>query len=293
MGDSDATSIRTLTTDLFHTSLKTFVDYNKPDPIARRQLESWELNWEGNNNFRAGGDDKDSGAEPVEWSPKDVITGTLEIRGDFVAVMLEMECIWADGEATENNSSLEDGRLYFTCRLKSGKFIEKKEDEEKTDRKIRKKMVSRLRQDSYIMKLLGKEGKSSTDLLLAKASIYVNAAKFELEERVDVDQTAVEILRRSLWSSTTSSLDIVDVLLSLPTLPSRSATRVEGTTRLANRAKLRLLEDAMLDECEKEGEDQLIEDLTISNPKESSQDHRHDQQPKSDGPSRKKKKPKR
>ena len=294
MGDNDETSVRTLTTDLFYTSLTNFIDYNKPDPIVRKQLESWQLNWEGHN-FRASGitdgDEQDSGTHPVDWNPTDAITGTLEIRGDYVAVMLEMKCIWADGEAAQNNNSTEDGRLYFTCRLKSGKLIEKKEDEEKTERKIRKKMVSRLRQDSYIMKLLGsgKESKSSADFLLFQASIYVNAEKFELEERVDVSQNAAEILRRSLWSSTTSSLDIVGVMLSLPTLPCRSAGKTEGTSRLANRAKLRLLEDAMLDECEKEGEGQLIEDLKISNPKESN----NDQQPTSDGPSRKKKKPKR
>ena len=58
----------------------------------------------------------------------------------------------------------------------------------------------------------------------------------------------------------------MEVILALPSLPCQSTARVSTTTRLANRAKLRLLEDAMLDECEKEGDDEIIEDLTISKP---------------------------
>ena len=282
-----------LTTNLFRSSLKNFVDYNKPDPIARRQLESWDIKWSESDGFRDGvaakvcGDEK----EPIQWNPKHYIGGVLEIRGDFVSVMFEIGCIWADGDAAKNDNTVEDGRLSFTCRLKSGKLIEKKLNEEKRERKIRKKMMSRLREDTYIAQLLGlgKENESSTELFLAKASIYVNATKFELEERVDVSQNAAEILRRSLWSSTSSSLDIVEVMLSLPSLPCRSADKVEATTRLANRAKLRLLEDAMLDECEKEGEGELIEDLTISNPKGSSQNELK-QQVNIDVPARKNKK---
>lgn len=282
------TKVSALTTDLFYVSLKNFIDYNKPDPIARRQLESWKMNWSESDNCRRGiaaqtcVEENENDAEPIQWVPKICIGGTLEIRGDYVAVELEMECIWADGDAAKNGGFEEDGRLYYTCRLKSGKFIDKKDDEEKTERKIRKKMISRLRKDSYITELpgLGEGNTSSTKLCLARASIYVNASKFELEERVDVSEKAAEILRRALWSSTTSSLDIVEVVFALPSLPCRSTDRVTTTTRLANRAKLRLLEDAMLDECEKEGDDQLIEDLTISKPTESS----NQQQVPSNGP---------
>merc|ERR1719506_499809 len=53
---------------------------------------------------------------------------------------------------------------------------------------------------------------------------------------------------------------------------------------LADRTKLRLLEDAMFDACEREGEEELIDELRISpsisaaavaaNPKECHQNHR-------------------
>ncbi len=284
-----AAKVSTLSIESFHEAVKNYIDYNKPDPIVRRQLESWALKWSEGDGIAS--DDKEKATEMAKWSPEHCIKGELEIRGDFVTVTLGMECIWADGEAAKSDKNAEDGRLSFRCRIKSGNLIETKEDEEKAERKIRKRMMSRLRQDSFISQLWGngKEKKEESDFVLANASIYLDAAKFEMEERVDVSQNAAEILRRSLWSSTTSTLDIVEVFLALPTLPCRSSDKVETTTRLANRAKLRLLEDAMLDECEKEGEDELIDDLKISNPKGTSE-YENTQQASRDGPSQKKKK---
>ena len=156
---SDA-KVSTLSTDIFYASLKNFIDYNKPDPIAQRQLESWEISWSGGDGIRKDVaadehiDDIDNWTKAARWRPKHCIEGILEIRGDFVAVTLEMECIWADGDTAKKDNNVEDGRLSFTCRLKSGKLIEKKENEEKTERKIRKKMISRLRQDSFISQIL-------------------------------------------------------------------------------------------------------------------------------------------
>ena len=271
---SDRTTDPMLATDLFYSAVKEYIDYNKPDPIARRQLESWRMIWS-KSDVRQETVEKESDSKPVDWSPKKCIRGVLEIQGDYIIVKLGMECFWSDGDVTDTNGTEEDGRLSYTCRLISGRFIDKKDGEEKSERKIRKKMISRLRQDSYITKLfkLG-EGTSSTELCLAQAKIYVNASKFELEERVDVSEVAAETLRRALWSSTSTSIDIVEVILALPSLPCQSTAKVSTTTRLANRAKLRLLEDAMLDECEKEGDDEIIEDLTISKPTDcSGSDH--------------------
>mmetsp|Transcript_8777 Transcript_8777/g.21428 ORF Transcript_8777/g.21428 Transcript_8777/m.21428 type:complete len:307 (-) Transcript_8777:389-1309(-) len=273
------TEISSLTTEEFYASLRKYIDCNKPDPIARRQLERWKMNWS-NGSVRenkvisdASTSSQKNMMELLAWSPEMYLGGTLEICGDYVAVTLESVCTWADGDSAKSDIA-EDGRLYYTCRLKSGRFIERQNEEAKTERKIRKKMISRLRQDSYITKLLEfKEDNHSSKLCLAQASIYVNSNTFELEERVNVSEFTAEILRRALWPSTTSSLDVVEVILILPSLPCRSSGGVStGTTRLANRAKLRLLEDAMLDECEKEGDDHLVEDLIISTEIESQQD---------------------
>lgn len=298
--DTTTAKISSLTTDLFYDAMKNYIDYYKPDPIAQRQLESWKMNWsegsDGQNVAAADGnsssddDNENNSGNGVDWRPTNGIKGALEICGDYVAVTIKMSCSWTDGDG--DDSKTEDGRLSYTCRVASARLIEKMKDEEKNERKIRKKMVSRLRQDSYIAKLLAlEEQKKSTTLCLAQANIYVNAAKFELEERVDVSETVAEALRRALWSSTKSSLDVVEVILALPSLPCRTTgtKTTTRTTRLANRAKLRLLEDAMLDECEKEGDDQLIEDLNIS--KSGPEDCQKEE--KNDAPTRKKKKSKR
>ena len=270
------TTISSLTTDLFYDAVKNYIDYNKPDPIAKRQLENWKLDWKNTDRKKIDASIVSGENSFIDCPATNVIQGTLEICGDYVAVTIQMKCVWTNGKKKE------DGRLSYQMDVVSAKFIERKNDNEeeegKAERKIRKKMISRLSQDSYISKIiaLSTEEKSNNNVLcLAHASIYVNTDKFELEERVDVSDTVAETLRRALWSSTKSPLDIVDMILVLPSLPchnsaaanSSSSTTTSSstcTTRLANRAKLRLLEDAMLDECEKEGEDQLIDDLSIS-----------------------------
>ena len=266
------TELSSLTTDEFYASLRKYIDWNKPDPIARRQIESWKMKWSDGSVYQndvisdANFNPPPNGSESSAWNPEHYVGGTLEIYGDYVAVTLETACIWVDGDAVKNDV-VEDGKLHYTCRLKSGQFIERKDAESKAERAVRKKMISRLRQDSYVKNLLEskEDSKNSAKSCLAQAIIYVNSKTFELEERVNVSELTAETLRRALWPSTKSSLDVVEVILALPTLPCRSTSPgTTGTTRLANRAKLRLLEDAMLDECEKEGDNHLIENLIIS-----------------------------
>lgn len=283
--------ISSLSTDLFYAAVRNYSDYNKPDPIAKRQLDKWKLVWSDD------GQIIDDRTDFAECPTTNIIQGTLKICGDYVAVTIKTKCVWTDDKNTSScNKNSEDGRLSYQVDVVSAQFIEfnnnSEQKESKAEKKIRTKMISRLRQDSYITKLvalplqqskkeqntntetkdLTKENSNEATLCLAEANIYVHTGKSELEERVDVSETVAEALRRALWSSTKSSLDIVEVILALPSLPchncaNNSATTTgttQSTTRLANRAKLRLLEDAMLDECEKEGEDQLIEDLSIS-----------------------------
>jgi len=301
---STSSRISSLSTDLFYDAVKNYSDYNRPDPIAKRQLEKWKLVWTDD------GQIIDDRSEFAEYPTTNIIQGTLKICGDYVAVTIKTKCVWTGkhdqsttrtedkntSSSNNNNNNSEDGRLSYQVDVVSARFIERNNDSEqkesKTEKKIHTKMISRLRQDSYIAKLVelplqqsNKEQNTNTEtkdptkqksnkatLCLAEANIYVNTKKSELEERVDVSETVAEALRRALWSSTRSSLDIVEVILALPSLPCQNCanysttttTTTPSTTRLANRCKLRLLEDAMLDECEKEGEDQLIEDLSIS-----------------------------
>ncbi|KAL3780367.1 hypothetical protein ACHAW5_007125 [Stephanodiscus triporus] len=114
-----------------------------------------------------------------------------------------------------------------------------------------------------------------------------------LEERVDVNDGALDGIRNAIFGQTEDNLDVLEILLNMPYLPRRTfssgvgvggegggeggegadptpvlrdATTTSTTTlrELAQRAYLRLLEDAMFDACENEGEDELLDDLNIS-----------------------------
>jgi hypothetical protein len=140
---------------------------------------------------------------------------------------------------------------------------------DKAQDKIRTKMMARLREDSYISKHLlllpqQKDDGKTPPVLWAQANIQVDAT--DLEERVHVSEDVSEAIKRAVWSSAETPLDVIELVLNLPCLPTTTTDKshIMTTTPLANRAKLRLLEDAMVDACEKEGEDDLIEDLKIS-----------------------------
>lgn len=304
----------TLTTAAFETALQRHLDEHKPDPIAKKQLEGWNLEW-------TQGDDDETCMAALESKLQNAthaLAGRLCIRTEFMRVVFWMECIWN----CRNAEDPKHGTLYYECRVdtaevlaapqKRGRCGDDKDDHDKDDKtrkRIRAKMTARLRQDSYIAKhLLRSKTDSLSDdaFILAKARIQnlkedtnennivrstddIIASLLQhqqskeesgpfsslgpLEERVDVSEPIAEAVRRAIWSSAESSLDVAELVLALPSLPTvdtvattKSTTKATTTTTtpLANRAKLRLLEDAMLDACEREGEDELLEDLTIS-----------------------------
>ena len=133
-------------------------------------------------------------------------------------------------------------------------------------------------------------------ITLCEALIQRNRTtqSLELEERVNVDESILDGVRSAIYSHAEDNLDVLELLLNMPYLPriaggfifplcnnakgrggevgdhvSSSFTSDDATTmtiinELAQRAYMRLLEDAMFDACEKEGEDELLDDLTIT-----------------------------
>jgi len=89
-----------------------------------------------------------------------------------------------------------------------------------------------------------------------------------LEERVNVDEDSLEGIRNAIFSHCDGNLDVLEILLNLPYFPRSPSESLNNPNTplctLAERAYLRLLEDAMFDACEKEGEDELLDDLNIS-----------------------------
>lgn len=161
----------------------------------------------------------------------------------------------------------------------------------KARKKLRAEMLKRLRSDHYIQRLFAdkKEAKSDSDsALLCEALIQQNLRSGdvtrgvtnidELEERVNVEEGTLQGIKNAIFSKSEDNLDVLEVLLNMPYLPRSSpppssdndegdtnaTSNQQWPTKLAERAYLRLLEDAMFDACEKEGEDELLDDLNIS-----------------------------
>lgn len=293
-----------LTSELFQKALDQYVDYNKPDPLSRKQLETWSLQWI---------DDEISDQRSGEASeflpdPSHALRGRLEIGGEYIVISLKVECMWKSepkSNSQSNHNNRQYGELFFTCHA-TARFWTKSElkerrrqainqeeiegenrNDKKVQDKIRSKMVARLRDDAYVSKLLvgntsNKDASESssagtkailwTPPLLAQAKIRFSVS--DLEERVKVSEDVCEAIKRAIWASAESPLDVVEVLLHMPFLPTTTSTIIDQEssepeirslkTPLANRAKLRLLEDAMCDACEKEGEEELLDDLNIS-----------------------------
>lgn len=250
-------------TKWFQKAMEIYIDEFKPDPLVKRQLQSWTLEWKG--------DKKSSPPEELSFAPSHALQGTLQVGGEHLLVFLKTECYWKPGEDSPQNGSLHfslsaQARFWTALELAERQPpMEEANDkkEAKIQEKIRSKMVERLRADAYIGKLLLLDEDNDNYQLLAQTEIQKNDTG--LEERVNVSDPVAEGVRRAIFSSSVSVLDLVEVLINLPLLPcGQHQKSLSTTTPLADRAKLQLLEDAMLDQCEKEGEDDLIEELNIA-----------------------------
>lgn len=162
--------------------------------------------------------------------------------------------------------------------------------ERQMSRKLRSGMIKRLGADPLIRLLLVDEDKAaatSDGKLLCEALIQHNngtdddQSNAKCEERVNVNSELIEGVKNAILSQCEGNLDVLELLLNFPYLPRAfkkedqsesscnnsisSSKGSEGTIQfLSSRAFLRILEDAMFDACEKEGEDEMLDDLNIS-----------------------------
>lgn len=263
-----------LKAEAFIKALERYVDENKPDQLVLKQIQGWAMQWSSSE------EDEDKSKTEISsdlyFDPTDVLQGTLTWKSDYMVAEIECSCYWEPHH--DSISKQQTGSLYFVMRAKlrfrnkhdnSEGETKKSKEEKKSEEKIRAKMIRRIKQDPYIKRLLPdtdtntKESPDATILCEARVSAKdISSAAGKLEERVDVTDNVAEGLRRALFSQAESSLDVVEVLLSLPLLPGATHD-ISIHCPLADRAKLRLLEDAMFDACERAGEDELIDDLKI------------------------------
>lgn len=235
----------------------------------------------------------------TRMSPHSGIGGTLSIfvnQHQFISLALDVLCVWNDHFLVFKIHprvlllSLSE-KVVPTKGTTSPTTLSRRQHgpheayNDKTSDQIPRtelKLWNRYQNDDYVKKLLDPwdrgQLRKRTDIdtviplapLLCEARIYIT--EDATEERVLCEETTIEGVRRVVLSSSeSSSLDVLEAILYLPFLP-------ENYTKLASRAKLRLLEEAMCNACEQEGEDELVSDLDID-----SVDENEDKQPRKKG----------
>lgn len=217
----------------FQESLQHYIEEAKPDPLELKQISSWKLSW------------KQEKTTANQAHSSQSLNGTLEIQGEFMTVIINSNC---KSTVTESSNI---GTLDFELSARA-EFVTSQDhavDDDNVNRKIRTEMTRRLRNDDYIKPLLSiKEG-----ILLCEAHIQLDNDTNKLEERVFMDETVLHGVLRCIYSRASSTLSMLELLLSFPYLPNA----------LGKRAKLRLLEDAMAEACQQQDEDEMLQDLSI------------------------------
>ena len=222
----------------FAKALERFVHENKPDPLVKRQFRSWTFQWNQ-------GERTEEAEEKIETTPDEAhyfLSGTLRWSdNEKCTATLVTSCRW--------KGTSKDGQIDFHCKG----YI----DFQKANTKVHKKVMQRMLQDSYVQEFLPP---TEHDVLEARIRIHEQS----LEEVVHVNQKAARALQRTLFTSAQDTMDVFDLLLTFPFLPCTFHTDSRATTDLADRVRLRILEDVTYDACEEEEEQEMVQDLHIS-----------------------------
>jgi hypothetical protein len=240
-----------LSDEVFAESLKRYVDDEKPDPLQKKQMESWRMVWidgnEGDNVPLSSSPD----IEVASFTPSHVLSGTLDIFGEYMIVSLHILCCWM--------GDLYNGSVRFTCRASV-------RPNTTHATKMHRTVIQRLSSDEQIRTILAAPTIDTTEVLCSAFldSKSVPDQPSQMEERVYCSEPVAEAIRRAIFSSSESSLDVFDVVCRLPFLSSESTG--SELSSLADRARLRILEEATHDACDNEPDDELVEYLSIGEP---------------------------
>ena len=241
-----------LSQESFQKALERYLDDNKPDRHVREQMESWSFQWKPSKT--------EGRLQALPFAPTHVVSGDLIWQGEYIRLNFNILCCW---EGTRK-----DGSIYFLCNAVQGEFCKAPKTDESLSEKeanaakrVREKMVERLQSDDYIRKSINKDVEHQTFL---EATVRIKSTG-ELEERVYCDENTAEAIRRGLFTTAENRLDVFDWMVSLPFLPSSAHQGQVGVTSpLADRVKLRCLEEATCDACDQEEEEVLVDELHIS-----------------------------
>jgi hypothetical protein len=244
-----------LSNDAFAESLKRYVDEEKPDPLQKKQMESWRMVWTDGNEDDNAPLSSFSDIEVASFTPSYVLSGTLDIFGEYMILALHILCYWM--------GDLSNGSFQFTCHASV-------RPNATHATKLHGTMIQRLSSDEKIRTILMTPTTDSATNGTEKSEVLCSAfldtksapdRPSQIEERVYCAEPVAEGIRRAILSCADSSLDVFDFVCQLPFLSSESNDG--GLSSLADRARLRILEEATYDACDNEPDDELVEDLRI------------------------------
>lgn len=222
-----------ITEDDFGKAIDRFLDENKPDKLIERQMKEWSFLWQPITN--------PTNTEKIP-DATNFVAGSLEWKNEYIICRLKTECCW--------RGDYKDGEMSFSCQAKMELIDKPPVDADATTNKVHRAVIKRLSQDDYIQKLVGDS--------VAFMDAAVRIAPDILQESVSLENHYVAMaIQRALFSQAETKLDIYELILSFPFLPVTE-------TRLADRLRLRILEDAAFEACEDEEEEKMVEELAIS-----------------------------
>ena len=264
------------------------------------QINSLHVNWEQHaSNVDGGSGDSDDAAD-TSSNLTSSFRGTLTLSSEYISVAIHVTCYWkkkllpdsqsvkntdGDGDAVNSEAKIFQEEFYIkmnACARCCEDRQKQQEHKELKSKKLHAGMRSRLQSDHYIKRLFHGDTEGAT---LCEALIQQNLQTDrttgrggvfnELEERVNVEEGTLQGIKNAIFSQCEDNLDVLELLLNMPYLQRSSSSSSpldddketvsnQWQCKLADRAYLRLLEDAMFDACEKEGEDELLDDLKLS-----------------------------
>ena len=279
-----------LSSSQFVDAIARHLDGSKPDPLVKGQINSLHVNWEEHASSGSSGDSDDA----ADTSSSNYLTssfrGTLTLSSEYISIAIHVTCYWKkklpDGQQQKQSVKNTDGDgddVISEAKIFQEEFYIKMnacarccEHKELKSKKLRAGMMSRLQSDHYIKRLFhgDTEGATLCEALIQQ-NLQTDRNGNELEERVNVEEGTLQGIKNAIFSQCEDNLDVLELLLNMPYLPRSSSSSSsldddketmsnQWQCKLADRAYLRLLEDAMFDACEKEGEDELLDDLKLS-----------------------------
>lgn len=261
-----------LSTDQFTKALSSYGESALGnDTLARSQIDKLQVVWrdadEANPKFEDFTSDHDGSSDTAEanhdGTSSTLVDGVLSLSSKYISIRIH---------ARVKADEIKNG-MHFVLNVRA--ILAEGKKEKGKGARLWSGMIERLKADRIVSRLLFDGGesksKSSPPLTLCEALIHQSEeGSGELEERVNVEDGVLEGIRTAILSHLESNLDVLELLLGLPYLP-RHCTN-NDIAKLASRAYLRLLEDGMFDACEREGEDDILDDLQISQPKRTKHD---------------------